>query len=251
MAKIDRLRWEGGIAIEAFGVKLGIRVNTPKGLELLLDYLPPQWRVADSPEVEHLCSIILGGTSTRKGVRRYNILYNGPARISRTMDTEEMLIELASALDFQVALRSPERVFVHAGVVAINDQAVVIPGRSHSGKSTLVKALVEAGATYYSDEYAVLSPHGIVDPYPRPLKIREGEGQKGRPLLRDDMGGEVGRKPLPVGWIVDTQYVPEKIFRPKQITRQQAIMSLLDNTVIVRVAPGRTLKTVVAAAKGA
>ena len=34
-------------------------------------------------------------------------------------------------------------------------RAIVIPGRTFSGKSTLVAELVRAGATYYSDEYAV------------------------------------------------------------------------------------------------
>ncbi len=242
MEKLDRLRWKAGMAIEAFGVKLGIRVNTPEALDTLPDYLPPQWQVAASSEVDHLCSVIWGGASTRKGVRRYNILYNGSTRIARTMDTEEMLLELASRLDFQVALRSPTRLFVHAGVVAVDDQALVIPGRSRSGKSTLVKALVEAGATYYSDEYAVLDEGGWVSPYPRPLKLREGEAAKGRPIALDEMGGEVGSQLLRVGWILDTSHVPEKTFRPERMTMHQSILSLLDNTVSARVNPRRALR---------
>ncbi len=31
-----------------------------------------------------------------------------------------------------------------------------------TGKTTLVKAMVEAGATYYSDEFAVLDKEGLV-----------------------------------------------------------------------------------------
>ncbi len=251
MEKIDRLRWEAGIAVEAYGVKLGIRVNTPEALELLPEYLPPQWREADSLEVDHLCSMILGGTSTRKAVRRYHILYSGAARIARTMDTEEMLLELASRLDFQVALRSPNRVFVHAGGVAVNGEAIVLPGRSRSGKSTLVKALVEAGATYYSDEYAVLDEGGRVSPYPRPLKLREGEASKGRPIALDEIGGEVGGEPLQVGWIVDTAYVPEKMFRPRRMTMHQSILSLLDNTVSARVNPQRAVSRLHQVTRGA
>lgn len=239
------------MAVEAFGVKLGIRVNTPEALALLPAYLPPQWREVDSLEVDHLCSMILGGTSTRKGVRRYHILYSGSARITRTMDTEEMLLELASRLDFQVALRSPDRVFVHAGVVGVDGQALVLPGRSRSGKSTLVKALVEAGATYYNDEYAVLRSDGMVSPYLRPLKLRSGEAAKGRPLALDEIDGEVGREPLPVGWIVDTAYVPEKTFRPQLMTMHESILSLLDNTVSARVDPSRALTRLHQVSRGA
>ena len=58
---------------------------------------------------------------------------------------------------------------MHAGAVAWRDRGIVIPGRSHSGKTTLVRALVEA-ARYYSDEFAVLDPQGRLHPYPLPLR---------------------------------------------------------------------------------
>lgn len=126
------------MAVEAYGVKLGVRVNHPVALEHIPSYLPPQWQLAQSSEVDHLCSMIWGGTPTRRGVRRYHILYSGPGRVARTLQADEMLQELASTLDFGVAVRSAEKVFVHAGVVGWKDQAILIPGRTHSGKTTLV-----------------------------------------------------------------------------------------------------------------
>ncbi len=44
MKKVDRLRWEAGIAFNAYGTRLGVRVNTPQALELLPAYLPPGWK---------------------------------------------------------------------------------------------------------------------------------------------------------------------------------------------------------------
>ena len=70
----------------------------------------------------------------------------------------------ASRIELLVAAALPDRVAVHAGVVAFAGRAVVIPGPSHSGKSTLVQALVEAGATYLSDEFALLDEAGRVWP---------------------------------------------------------------------------------------
>ena len=65
------------------------------------------------------------------------------------------------------------RVFVHAGVVGWKGRAIVIPGRSYSGKSTLVSELIRAGAAYYSDEYAVFDSRGRVYPFAKPLEMRD------------------------------------------------------------------------------
>jgi hypothetical protein len=45
-----------------------------------------------------------------------------------------------------VATLAEDLVFIHAGVVGWRNRAIVMPGHSFSGKSTLVLALVEAGA---------------------------------------------------------------------------------------------------------
>jgi hypothetical protein len=60
-------------------------------------------------------------------------------------------------LQLWVAEGAPRHAFVHAGVVGWRGRAMVIPRSSHSGKSTLAAALIRAGATYYSDEYAVFT----------------------------------------------------------------------------------------------
>src|SRR4051794_20574153 len=65
----------------------------------------------------------------------------------------------------------------------------VIPRVSHSGKTTLVAALVRAGATYYSDEYAVFDAQGSVHPYARPLGIRDGNGDRPRRCPVQELGG--------------------------------------------------------------
>src|SRR6185295_10176403 len=173
MAKIDRLGWAAGLAFISYGARIGIRVTDPAVMERLLPYLPPGWKPAASPVVDYLCSLRVGGNAARSGLRHFHLLYRNAAVVARSLALEEVCDALESHLRFGVAINTRRRLFVHAGVVGWHGRAIVIPGRSMSGKTTLVTALVRAGATYYSDEYAVFDMHGRVHPFPKPLSIRE------------------------------------------------------------------------------
>jgi hypothetical protein len=138
-------------------------------------------------------------------------------------------------------------VFVHAGVVGWRGKAILIPGRSHTGKTTLVAELVRAGATYYSDEYAVLDEKGRVHPYLKPLGIREGDDYRQTMYTPESIGGKVGTKPLPVGHVLVSGYKEGARWRPRPISAGQAVLALLDNAVSARRQPEKVmaaLKTV-------
>src|ERR1700749_911879 len=132
-------------------------MDDPRVSGSVLERLPPGWRLAASPRVERLYSLIAGGGDAGRGVRRFYLLYAGAELIARALDAQAVFERLESDLQLYVAERAPRRVFVHAGVVGWKGRAVVIPGRSLSGKTTLVVELVRAGAEYYSDEDAVQS----------------------------------------------------------------------------------------------
>ena len=95
------------------------------------------------------------GPANMTGATMYTV-YHGLHPVVQTIDKNFALDEIEARIRVQVATSSETRVFVHAGVVGWHGRAIVIPGESRSGKSELVTALVQAGATYYSDEYAVL-----------------------------------------------------------------------------------------------
>ena len=82
----------------------------------------------------------------------------------REISLQDRLREEHDALEVDarhtVAVLSPQRVFIHAGVVGWSVHAIVMPGRTFTGESTLVEALVRRGAEYFSDEYAVLDRKG-------------------------------------------------------------------------------------------
>jgi len=125
-----------------------------------------------------------------------------------------------------VSIRSPRRLFVRAAVVGWRGRALVICGPPSSGKTTLAEALVRAGATYYSDEYAVFDAHRRVHPYPNPVEM---------------LSGRIGTRPLPVGLIVVTQFRHGAPWRPRVLTAAQAVLALLAETVGVRGRPKAAL----------
>jgi hypothetical protein len=206
-------------------------------MEQLANYLPPGWEPCDDTEVEGLYSLRVGGQSRRKGTRNFNLLYIGAARLARTENLSDALKVLESHLQLLVAANSTEGLFIHAGVVGWRGKAIVIPGRTHSGKSTLVAALVKAGATYYSDEYAIVDEDGLVWPYPRLLSLRSSDGNQDRRCHPEELGGEVGTEPLPVGLIVVTQYEAGARWQARQLSPAKAMLALLDNTVAARTQP--------------
>lgn len=152
MDKLNRLVWAAGISFRVFGVRIGVRVSAENLLEPLIAHFPTAWKPETSTIVERLYSLIGDGIGQRSSVRRFSFLYGDVQQLARTMDAEDLYEALESDMDFYIAQSARQRLFVHAGVVAWKGRAIVIPGRSQSGKSTLVKAFLEAGASYYSDE---------------------------------------------------------------------------------------------------
>ena len=179
MAKLDRLGWADGMSFNSYSVRVGLRVNDKAILRRLMTRLPPGFKPSGARVVNHLYSLTGFANESNGKIRRFNLGYWNLARFARTRDFEDLLDRFESHLQLTVAEYAPRHVFVHAGVVGWKGRAIVIPGMSFSGKSTLVAELLRAGATYYSDEYAAIDEHGRVHPYARDLKIRPTESKAG------------------------------------------------------------------------
>jgi hypothetical protein len=243
MDKIDRLGWAAGVAFVSYGLRVGIRVSSPGIMDRIAGLLPPNAKEARGPRVGSLYSLIVSGTKVGSNTRRFNILYADSVELVRTKDTEQALEALERDLHLYVAEQARRRVFVHAGVVGWRGKAIVIPGRTMTGKTTLVSALVKAGATFYSDEYAVIDERGRVHPYPRPLSIRRNGVESTEKIPPEALGGAIGVRPLPVGLVVTTGYRSGARWRPRQLLPGRAVMALLAHTVSARKDPERALTT--------
>lgn len=245
----DASAWVTGPAIESHGVRFRFRVSRREVLGLLSDRLPFGWKATRPRSTDRLYSVAI---PLSKRARRASVLHGDEVELARTRAPEEILDVLEADLRHHVAEHARRRVFVHAGVVGFRGRAIVIPGRSHSGKSTLVGELIRAGATYYSDEYAVLDARGRVYPFAKPLSIREGiifKRTTRRPV--ESFGGEAGRKPLPVGLVVLCRYRKGRRFRPKTLSAGQGTLEMVAHTVSARRDPAAALQALRQVAKGA
>jgi hypothetical protein len=227
--------WPAQSAILVYGVRIGLRTNRPEALERLAERFPPLWKAAASPVVDRMFSLRIERST-------HALFENGDLAV-RSRRPRVVFESFETRLKIYVAEMARRRVFVHAGVVGWRGKAILIPGRSMSGKTSLVKELVCAGATYYSDEYAVLDSQGRAHPYPQPLALRDRRSfkQKNRPV--EDFGGVVGTRPLPVGMVIVSRYKPGARWRPGALSAGQAVLELLANTVPARRKPEVVIPT--------
>jgi hypothetical protein len=131
----------------------------------------------------------------------------------------------------------------HAGVVGWQDRALLLPGTSFAGKTTLVAELVRAGATYYSDEYAVLDQHGRVYSYPRDLQMRLAGSPQQSAVAVEHLTGTVGTSPLSVSRVVFTEYRESGHWNPEPVSAGMAVLEMLWHAIPVQRTPARVMAT--------
>jgi hypothetical protein len=189
--------------------------------------MPPEICVASGPltaAISYVVSSAGEAECSAYRVTRDNVIaFDGPSE-------ESVFRWLQQDIDRTIAQSSRDRLFVHAGVVGWRGLAILVLGRSFSGKSTLVAELVRRGALYYSDEFAILDDQGKVHPYARPLVLRNSEDQVGNlRLIREGV-----MDPLPIGLIISAPYQPGVTWRPTVVRGARAVLSLIDGTVLAR-----------------
>ena len=124
------------------------------------------------------------------------------------------------------------------------------PAPRFSGKSALVAALVTAGATYYSDEFAVLDADGWVHPYASLLSLRGESARWGEYEQAEALGRQTGTSPLRTALIVMTKYVPGALWTPKRHGPGVGAIALLSNAVATASRPEAVMWAVGRAASG-
>lgn len=151
--------------------------------------------------------------------------HSSPARSAGSaadLVVDDVEVALSRAID--------GRILVHAGAVGWRGRAILVPGRSGSGKSELVAALVRAGAEYLSDEFAVLDREGRVQPYRRPMALRRPSGTTRVAVDTDPPAATSVR----VGGIAFLRYRPATAWHPRAISSGAALLGLLENTLSCR-----------------
>jgi len=149
-------------------------------------------------------------------------------------------IQLCSALNTWAALQPSPRCVFHAGCVARDGGAVLMPGSSHAGKSTLTAGLLGRGFGLLSDEVGAIDlESGSLVGYPRLLSLREdvlglfglpasaGYGVSGEPS-RMVQPADVGGVRLSAADRVDAIVAPRfEVGAPLEVTRLSTGEALL------------------------
>ena len=140
-----------------------------------------------------------------------------------------------SALALFAAEHLSHLIAIHAAVFVRRGRAVIVPGASHAGKSTLAVAAHEAGAIVASDEYALIDPTtGHVRGWNRPVRLRTPQGIKKLPIAQD-----IG--PVPVALVAAVRFsTDDPEIRP--MTQAETAFALLANTVCAQTRPEESLR---------
>ncbi len=201
--------------------------------EYLLGLLPPGAAVGPAGQSDSAAPRWAGRITGEGGDYTFSSTGTGGGEWT-TSDSDELDHLIESGIGMGIAELSPEAVFVHAGVVGTPCGAVMIPGRSFAGKTTLVRALLQAGCSYLSDEYAVVTSQGLVAPYPRRLSIRTGSGRE-RPTARDLSAHEGAA--MPVAVVLRVRYQPGAELELAPLSQGHLALALIDNAVAAQVRP--------------
>jgi len=226
-------------AFKSFGVKIGIESNSESLLERIVSALPgiiPQMYFEEfQGETEHTYRF----QSDENFVR-----FDKDEEYYADNESEEIVLNyFFGRLRLNIAEYAIGKVFIHSGVVGLNGEAILLPGNSFSGKTTLVSALIKQGAYYYSDEYAVIDENGLNFPFPKTLSVR-GITDKYKQFEVDpeSMGAKVGFEPLPVGAVIMTEFKEGAKWQPDVLTPGNGILAMIPNVISMRINPKFTLQ---------
>ncbi len=232
------------LTLESYGVQLQLSIPSQPLRPEVERILPPGWK-ACKPK-PGLARFSLEQTAGGK----FSVAWLGTSLIEG-VDLELALDVLDSQVRLYIAANAKPWLFVHAGAVVVHGRAIVIPGPSFSGKSTLVLELVKAGAKYGSDEFAILDSKGWVHPYPRRLSIRDVHDGRAREIAAAELGGVEANGYAPIGIIALTSYRPGAEWRPARVSPAAGMLGLLENTVPARDRPAEAMATTRRAIAGA
>jgi hypothetical protein len=232
------------IYLDSYGVLLDVEIQAERLRPAVESILPPGWQTLDGfPEDGHF-TVRDGPNDT------YDVLIDG-APVATGQAADVAIHVLDAQLRARIAVLARDRIFVHAGVVAISGRALLLPGPTFIGKSALVAALIARGAEYYSDEFAVLDENGLVHPYPRSLSLRAAKTRYGDYTTVKELGGRPGSGPAKPALIAITRYVPGARWDPQEQKGGVGALTLLTNAVPARPRTDATIRAVSQAAAGA
>ena len=212
-----------GFSVCAFGCTVYAEADNRECFAVLDRYIFPAFPRSDSDGAS--AAITLRATRAAGAVQ---LRVSGRLAASAAQPIG-LVPDIIHAIDEAVVKQLAGLRAVHAGAVLWNGRALLLPGTTHCGKSSLVAELLRRGATYLSDEYALIDSEGLVHPYPRPLLLRE-EGGKQVPVLASELNAPIGDGAVPLGWVAFINYKAGERWSVTPMAQSLAVLALLQNT---------------------
>ena len=234
---------------ESYGVKIRVTSNEAEAIEEIRTAVRRTFSncFAELEDAAADHTFLLARNASGK-----DSLYRNSVKLVSRLPRQYVLDTLGAQIRLTVAEHAADFVFVHAGVVVWDDGAMLIPGRSFRGKSTLTAALVRLGAVYYSDEYAVLDSDGLVHPFAKPISIRGAiDAFTQTDYTLEELGGIAGTDRKPVKMVLITEYRPNGRWKPRRLTAANGIIELIKNAIPIRNKPATSLNVFNQLAKSA
>ena len=224
-------------------LNLPIRVesNSPQFLQDVSSVFH-YFKVTESnPDVNNSASFCVSIDQTSTITLENNIIYRSP-------NYRYILEYLEYRIYTMLIDRFNDYYLIHAGVVARDDKAILLPGSSGGGKTTLIAGLLKNGFRYLTDEIGIIDPHTLrVYPFPKSLNMKIGSlslFDNFEPEMEVIKKNEISIKekihhvfvnkdsvqaidePVDVGDIVFVQYNPDEKSTLAPVSRVNAIFKL-------------------------
>jgi hypothetical protein len=240
--KLSKIQWQEEISFTSFGVKINVRFNKKNCVGQIQSSLPPFAEVTGKHEkIDFQYSVVVAESD-----RHYTFIYRNGEQINKQRGT----VNLFSALNVFFATATANfavdyGVFIHAGAVAWKGKGIIIPADSYQGKTTLTAEFAKLGATYFSDEYAIINSRGELVPYPKTLSVRK----PGEYIQTEKSIEEIGGKSAGLDHTAEVKLIlfvtynkKKKKWQPQELSPANAVLELLKHTFPVRTFPEIVIK---------
>jgi hypothetical protein len=212
-----------GFGLRAFASNFRFQAESPQAFDILDRFVFPSLPRVEAGAVEP--DVTLSVVQAGEG---FELRLNGAA-VASAQHASGLVPHLIHTLDETVIQRLRGLHALHAGAVQWCGKALILPGSTHSGKSSLVAELIRRGAAYASDEYALLGADGLVHPYPRPLLLRNENGEQS-PAAAEELNGKTAGTAAPLGWVFAVGYDAGGQWSVEEVPQSVALLALLRNT---------------------
>lgn len=226
-------------AFQSFGVKIGIESNNLGLLNSIRTELP---EIVPEVYLEEYAGETEQNFLLLTDENKIRIDKNG-GELCNVEFTEGTLKYFYGRISLAIAQNAVGKVFLHAGVIGYKGNAIIFPGDSFSGKTTIVSELIKQGAVYYSDEFAVLDENGLNYPFARKLSVRGIIDQYLQvDVAPEDFGAQTGKLPLPVKAVFLTQYQPDGKLEFELLSAGKGMLEMVPHTLTMASNPKYSLQ---------